>query len=107
MSSSRQVIEKHLKSAQETLQTRQQHLTEQKFDKKKSKRDVKFRQLQALVRKYSNQLKALDKVDAVLAEVAQRRAEKAAQPKAPKEKKKRAAPAPKAKASGGKKEKKA
>lgn len=107
MSKSREVIEKHLKTAQEHLAARTKLLADKKLDKKQTKRDVTFRKLQALVRKYANRLASLDKLEAVLADVAQRRAEREAAPKVPKVKKKRAvAPAPKAKG-GGKKEKKA
>ena len=107
MSNSREHIEKHLKNAQELLAARAKLLADKKLDKKQTKRDVTFRKLQAIVRKYAGRLAAFDKVQAVIADVAQRRAEREATPKAPKEKKKRAAaPAPKAKG-GGKKEKKA
>ncbi|MCX6106375.1 MAG: hypothetical protein NTY08_11165 [Proteobacteria bacterium] len=108
MLSRRQVNENHLKKAQESLQVRVALLTERKLDKKQTKRDVTFRKLEAIVRKYATRLKAMDKADAVVAAVVQRRAEKAAAPKVPKVKKKREVPAVKAKGGGsGKKEKKA
>src|SRR4051812_23204339 len=89
MLSRRTVIENHLSAAKAALEGRTKLLTEQQFDKKKRKRDVTFRQLEAEVRKYGKRLKALEKVEGVNADLEARRAAKAAQPKVPKVKKKK------------------
>lgn len=99
----RQVIETHLKSAQQAAAARLQVLQGKKLDKKASRRDARLREIQALERKYKRRLKALGKIDAVNADLEKRRAEKAAQPKMPKEKKKRAPVATKPAKGGGKK----
>src|SRR5690348_6586249 len=108
MLSRRNVIENHLKQVQALLAFRMKQLTERQLDPKAQKRDVTVRKYKAEVSQYKRRLAALDKVDAVNADLATRRVERAEKAKLPKEKKKRAAPVvAKGKGGGEKKQKKA
>jgi hypothetical protein len=89
MLSRRNVIENHLKKAQDAVAGRVKVLEGKKFDRKRQKRDPHLRSLQAEVRKYADRLKALDQIAAVNADVEARRAERLAKPKEPKVKKKK------------------
>ena len=109
MLSRRNVIENHLKQAQDLLNSRLKVLTERQLDQKARKRDVTVRKYKAEVSQYKRRLAALDKIDTVNADLVTRRAERAEKAKLPKEKKKKAAPPAPAKGKGGgeKKQKKA
>jgi hypothetical protein len=101
MLSRRNVIENHLKRAEATLQSRTAVLTERQLGEKSRKRDVMFRKAQAEIRQYKRRLKALDKIDAVKADLEKRRVERAEAAKLPKEKKKKKAAPAAAKPRGG------
>ena len=109
MLSRRNVIENHLKQAQNLLSVRLKQLGERQLDDKAKKRDVTVRKIKAEVNQYKRRLAALDKIAAVNADLEQRRVERAEKAKLPKEKKKKAAPPAPAKGKGGgeKKQKKA
>ena len=89
MPTPRNVIETHLKQAQDALQDRMKLLTGRQFDEKRCKRDARVRELQGLVRQFNRRIKAFDKIVAVNQDLVTRRAERAAQPKLPKVKKKK------------------
>ncbi len=95
----RQVVEAHLAKAKAALQARTDLLTSQKQDKKTRKRDVSYRRLEAVVRKYAKRIAAFDKVEAVKRDLEERRVERAAKASEPKVKKQKAKPEVKAKAS--------
>lgn len=106
MATRRELYESHKQSITAQLEQHKKALAGKKLDDKAQKRDPIFRKLKADLKKYDLRLKALDKVDAVNADLAERRAVRAATPKVKKEKKKKVA-AP-AKGEGkAKKEKKA
>jgi len=105
----RQVIEQHIKRAEEALKERTATLKERNIEGKKgTAKDVTFREVQAVLRQYHRRLKALDKADAVNVDVETRRAVRLSTPKVPKEKKKKPVAPVKGKAGNApKKEKKA
>src|SRR5687768_3203021 len=86
MVSRRTVYEAHKQTMTDALAARKAVLAERKLDEKSQKRDTTFRKLKALVKKYDQRLKALDKVEAVKADLVKRREERAAMPKVKKEK---------------------
>lgn len=104
MTTRREVAENHLNAAKQALDARKSALSGRKLNDKQVKRDATYRKIEADVRKWKKRLGAFDAVVALNAEVEQRRAEKAAQPKVKKEKKKVAVAKPE-KAKGGKKSK--
>ncbi len=99
----REVVESHLAKAKSALQARAEVLKGQKKDKKAQKRDVSYRRLEAIIRKYARRVAAFDKVEAVKKDLEDRRAERAARANEPKVKKQKAKPEPKAKAKASKK----
>ena len=100
-------VETQLKLAQDALTQRTQLLAARQMEGKKQLRlDPTYRQLDAVIRQYRRRLASLDRVAAVEADLVQRRAERAATPKQPKEKKK-AAVTEAPKAAKAKREKKA
>lgn len=103
MATRRELYESHKQTVTAQLEQHKKALAGKKLDEKAQKRDPIFRKLKADIKKFDLRIKALDKVDAVNADLVQRRAERAAQPKVKKEKKKKVAPA----AAKPKKEKKA
>ena len=107
MLSRRNVIENHLKQAQDLLNVRLKLLGERQLDDKAKKKDVTVRKYKAEVNQYKRRLAALDKIDAVNADLVTRRAERAEKAKLPKEKKKKAVAAAPVKKGGGEKKKKA
>lgn len=91
----RALYKAHRETALAEVEARKKVLLGKKLDEKAVRRDPAFRRLRAVIKQYDRRIKALDKVDAVNADLVTRRAERAARPKVPKEKKKKVA-APKA-----------
>lgn len=89
---------------QAAVELRKKLLESRKLDAKAIQRDPVYRSLKAKVSQFKKRIAAIELVGKVSADTAQRKAERLAQPKQPKEKKKAAPPPPakaKAKASKG------
>lgn len=97
MVSRRTVYEAHKKSLTDALGRRKTALVAKKLDDKAQKRDPQFRKLKADIKKYDLRIKALDKVEAVKADLAARKEIRLSTPKVKKEKKKAVVVAPKPK----------
>lgn len=78
MGTSRQITESQLTEARHALKLRSEKLAADGIEPDKMKRDPKWRHLSAQARKIVGRLKKLSEVEALDAELAQRRAEKLA-----------------------------
>jgi hypothetical protein len=96
MANRRRVYERHLTSFKNALTVRTDVLKAKKLDEKAQKKDPTFRNIKGKIRQFERRLRAIDKLQAINAEVEARRAERLANPKV-KEKKPKAAPAAKPK----------
>ncbi len=96
MANRRAVYERHLTSFKNALTLRTDTLKAKKVDAKAHSKDPTFRNIKGKIRQFERRIRALDKVQAINAEVEARRAERLANPKV-KEKKPKASSAPAAK----------
>ena len=96
MANRRAVYERHLTSFKNALSLRASALKAKKLDEKAQQKDPTFRNIKGKIRQFERRLRAIDKVQAVNAEVEARRAERLANPKV-KVKKPKAVAAPAAK----------
>lgn len=100
MTQRKELYEAQLETANAALAARTKLLEGKKFDKKRMQRDPVFRALKAKVNVFKTRLGAIQKVLDLDVATKQRKAEKLATPKAPKEKKKKPVEAAPKKASG-------
>lgn len=89
MANRKALYESRLHSATEALTARSTLLEGKNFDKKRKQRDPQFRALKARVKVFKTRLAAIQKLLDLDTATKQRKAEKLATPKAPKEKKKK------------------
>ncbi len=96
MSNRRPVYQENLVAYKKALTDRVDVLKSKKLDEKGQRKDPTFKLLKGKIRQFERRLRALDKVDAVNADVEARRADRLANPKV-KVKKPKAVAAPAAK----------
>lgn len=100
MTQRKALYEAKLETANAALTARAKLLEGKKFDKKSMQRDPVYRALKAEVKAFKTRLASIQKVLDLDVATKQRKAEKLATPKAPKEKKKKPVEAAPKKASG-------